>query len=48
MGAAQDPAELDIDLATITPRPGVNVDTDAAAIRGEDQCGEVGNGEGRR
>jgi hypothetical protein len=46
VGAAQDLAALDIDLAAITQAGGLEVDADAAAICGEDQCGEVGDGEG--
>jgi integrase len=46
VGAAQDLAELDIDLAAITLARGVEVDADAAAVCGEDQCGEVGDGAG--
>ena len=45
VGAAQDLAELDIDLAAITQAGRMEVDADAAAVCGEDQCGEVGNGE---
>jgi hypothetical protein len=48
VGAAQDLAELDIDLAAITQGGGVEVDADAAEICGEDQCGKIRYGEGGR
>jgi hypothetical protein len=47
VGAAQDLAELDIDLAAIT-QAGGEVTTDAAAVCREDQCDTVRNGKGRR
>jgi hypothetical protein len=44
--AAQDLAELDIDLAAITQAGGWKSTRMPAAICREDQCGEVGNGAG--
>lgn len=44
--AAQDLAELDIDLEAITQAGRLEVDADAVAVCREDQCGEVRNGEG--
>jgi hypothetical protein len=46
VGATQDLAALDIDLAAIVQGGGLEVDTNAAAVCREDQCGEIGHGAG--
>jgi hypothetical protein len=46
VGAAQDLAELHIDLAAITQAGRLEIDEDAAAICREDQCGKIRNGTG--
>jgi hypothetical protein len=45
VGATQDLAAPDIDLAAITQAGEVEIDANAAAICREDQCGEIGHGE---
>jgi hypothetical protein len=39
VGATQDLAALDIDLAAITEAGGLEINADAASVCGEDQCG---------
>ena len=47
VGATQDLAALDIDLAAITQAGGVEITANAVAICGEDQCGKIRHGAGR-